>query len=337
MTDVKTLPEDPDEEFSEGGFLPKITLKHLAYFVAAADHESVTRAAESLNVSAPSISLAVSNMEVVIGGQLFVRRHARGLVLTRFGREIALDARNALRRVQDIETRRFQNTSGLEGRIDVGCLVSFAPYLMPALMRGFLHKHTKVRVHCHEGDHAFLTDGLENGLFDVALLYDFDIPSTIISTRLQRMPVKVVLSHTHRLAGQKSISLRDVIEEPYILLDLPNTSDYFLSIFSEFGLTPNVQFRPRSYEMARGLVAHQFGYSLLHFFPPYQANGQILTASPSLAGKIRAPFLVVSRLSRLHLSRPAKEFTTYAEEVISGADLDHMDEHAFLLNGETGE
>ena len=58
------------------------SLRELRYFLGAADHRSATAAATALNVSQPSISLAVAGLEKRLGVQLFVRHHARGLALT---------------------------------------------------------------------------------------------------------------------------------------------------------------------------------------------------------------------------------------------------------------
>ena len=51
------------------------------------------------------------------------------------------------------------------------------------------------------------------------------------------------------------MSLRDLVDEPLILLDLPKSRDYFLSIFSDRDLEPKIAHRTSSYEMVRGLVA----------------------------------------------------------------------------------
>lgn len=58
------------------------TLKQLKYFVLAGEHRSVTKAAEAIYVSQPSISSAIHHLEDVTGLQLFIRHHAQGLTLT---------------------------------------------------------------------------------------------------------------------------------------------------------------------------------------------------------------------------------------------------------------
>lgn len=63
----------------------RFTLRQLEYFVAVGEEGSIARAAEVVNVSSPSISTAISQLEQEFGVQLFVRRHAHGLALSRPG------------------------------------------------------------------------------------------------------------------------------------------------------------------------------------------------------------------------------------------------------------
>ncbi len=64
----------------------RFTLGQLEYFVAVGDAGSIALASEKVNVSSPSISAAVGQLEEVFGLQLFVRKHAPGLARTQAGR-----------------------------------------------------------------------------------------------------------------------------------------------------------------------------------------------------------------------------------------------------------
>ena len=75
----------------------KYTLRQLEYFVAVGETGSIARASEKVNVSSPSISAAVAQLEQQFGLPLFVRQHAQGLSLTQAGREMLAQARVVLR------------------------------------------------------------------------------------------------------------------------------------------------------------------------------------------------------------------------------------------------
>ncbi len=73
-----------------------VTLIQLRYFVKAASHLSMTKAAEELRIAQSAVSAAVSQLEHQIGTQLFIRHRARGLVLTAAGEEMLRDTRGLL-------------------------------------------------------------------------------------------------------------------------------------------------------------------------------------------------------------------------------------------------
>lgn len=74
----------------------RFTLRQLEYFVAVGECGSIALAAEKVNVSSPSISAAIAQLEAEFGLQLFVRRHAQGLSLTQGGMRFMDDARALL-------------------------------------------------------------------------------------------------------------------------------------------------------------------------------------------------------------------------------------------------
>ena len=117
--------------------IPRITLRHLVYFSAAARNESVLRAAHELNVSPPAISGAISGLENILGEKVFVRRHARGLVLTDAGHHLLLEARDIIERVWEIDSIRTNATRRLRSRLTFGCLADIAPSVVPPLLREF--------------------------------------------------------------------------------------------------------------------------------------------------------------------------------------------------------
>jgi DNA-binding transcriptional LysR family regulator len=297
-----------------GDSIPKLTLRQLSYFLAAASHQSVLKGAQALNVSAPSVSTAIAQIEAVAEAQLFVRRHARGLVLTQIGRDLAVSARNVLLHAREIETAFHNKTFAIYGRLNIGCLVSFAPFLIPLLLKRFREPFPRIQLHCREGNHEALIDGLESGTFDLALLYDFDIPTTIHCAPLRSMPPQIVLPAAHPLAARPSLGIHELVDQPLVLLDLPRTRDYFLSVFGELGLEPRIVHRTPSFETVRSLVANGLGYSLLNFCPPYSFPGGGALVSRPLEN-VKAPNLVLARLYRYRAPRMVEEFTRCARDV----------------------
>jgi DNA-binding transcriptional LysR family regulator len=298
---------------------PRITLKQLSYFVSAAQNQSVVRAAESLNVSPPAISGAIAYLESVLGHQLFVRRHARGLLLTEAGHHLLLDARDILVRVKEIESIRQRDSLRAPNRIRLGCLGDIAPHIIPSLVRRQLNQNPGVDIRWHTGEHEHLMERLEEGSLDVVILLDFEISPTMQTTVLRATPAQCVLPAEHRMAGEKCISLKELSGEPFILLNIPKTRDYMLSIFGDLGLQPNIAHRAQSAELVRNLVAHNFGYSLLNFWSPRPTNGGEVYRP--LAGNIRLSNLVAVRLYRRRPSPLIESFVKHAQDIVAEAPI----------------
>ncbi|MBC6440113.1 MAG: LysR family transcriptional regulator [Rhodospirillales bacterium] len=286
------------------------TLKHLRYFVAAADAGRVNAAAEVCHVSQPSVSAAVAHLEDVFGVQLFVRHHARGLALTPAGRRLHTAARDLLVHAEELAQDARGLADGLEGDFDAGCFVTFAPIVLPRLLRVLAAEHPAIRVRPHENDLRALQDGLRRGRFEVALTYDLNLAADIAFEPVVTVPIYIALPSGHRLASRSGIRLEDLAEEPLVLLGLPESRGHFLSVFAEAGIEPRIAYETSSFEMVRGLVANGYGYSLLHSRAPHHRalDGSSLVCLP-LDRPRRAMHM---GLARLTASRPTRMGLAFA-------------------------
>ena len=99
----------------------RFTLRQLEYFVAVAEAGTVTAAAEQVHLSQSAMSTALADLERVLGVQLLVRHHARGVTLTPSGEELLISARLLLRQADDLDMSAHSLGEGLEGRVRLGC------------------------------------------------------------------------------------------------------------------------------------------------------------------------------------------------------------------------
>jgi DNA-binding transcriptional LysR family regulator len=247
-----------------------LNLRQLEYFVAAARHGGAARAAESLNVSQPSISKAIADLESLWGEPLFVRLHARGLALTVAGAARHREAHALLAQARALESPR---SSELAGLLRVGCLSTLAPRWLPGILARLRATHPAIQVQLHEGDTEALTRMLERGALDVALLYDLGLarPGVTLEAVADLVPY-ALMPWGHRLAAGVSLSLAALAREPLVLINLPHSRDYFLSLFRHAGVTPVIAYESSSLEMVRSLVANGLGVSLLTTRPVHDRS-----------------------------------------------------------------
>ena len=214
----------------------RFTLRQLEYFVAVGECGSIAQAAERLNISSPSISTAISQLEAEFGLQFFVRRHSHGLSLTQGGARFLERARHLLHGAASLNDLANDITSTVRGPLNVGCLVTFAQIVLPRLRRGFVDRHPDVEFRQYERDQAEIFTGLRSARLDVALAYDLNIPNDLEFLPLMDLPPFALLSDIHPLAARRSVTPQELAEHPMVLLDLPMSADYFLSFFREAGV-----------------------------------------------------------------------------------------------------
>lgn len=267
----------------------RITLRQLEYFVAVCELGSIALAAQKLNVSSPSISAAIAQLEAEFGLRLFVRRHARGLSLSQVGARFEQAARDTLARAYALSDLANDISGKVRGPLRVGCLLTFAQIILPQLRRSFVDLYPEVAFHQFERDQSELFEQIREAKLDVALSYDLNIPSDLSFVPLIDLPPFALFPESHELAGRDSISPEELADYPMVLLDLPMSSDYFLSFFSAVGVTPVISERTRDIAVMRSLVANGFGYSVANIRPSTDEapDGRKLAFVP-LAGSVRA-------------------------------------------------
>ena len=245
----------------------RFTLRQLEYFVTVGEQGSIAQASAQVNVSSPSISAAISQLEEEFGLPLFVRKHAHGLSLTQAGRQFMVQARKVLAEADGLNRLAGSISGNVQGPLSIGCLLTFAQVLLPAIRREFQQKHSDVQVSQTECDQQTIIEKLRRADIDVALSYDLEVPQDLEFIPLRSLPLYAVVAANHPLAQQESVSVETLVDHPMVLLDLPISRTYFLSAFESAGVTPNIVERTRDMAVMRSLVANGFGFSVANIRP----------------------------------------------------------------------
>ncbi|RTL55185.1 MAG: LysR family transcriptional regulator [Bradyrhizobiaceae bacterium] len=240
------------------------TLRHLKYFLVAADTGSISQAARDLNISQPSISAAINHLEREIGVELFLRKRPQGVALTAAGRDLIRATRQLLNHAKEFEVSAGSLVDALAGEIHIACFVNIASTYLAAILRSFYAAHPNVTVRCHIEDQSEILSGISSGRYESAITFDLDLTNDFNVEVVRELMPRLVISKHHPLAKRSRASLEQVIAEPFIVLDLPHSRNYFLSLFHNQGLRPNRIIPVSSFETIRSLVGNELGYSLLN-------------------------------------------------------------------------
>ena len=144
------------------------TLKQLRYLAALADEGHFGRAAQSVNVSQPALSVQIRELEAALGTQL-VERGGREVVMTPAGREIVRRARRILEEVREIEqVARWDR--GLGGRLRIGVIPTVAPYLLPRALPLLRARDLSLDLGVREAQTERLVEEVRQGALDAAVI-----------------------------------------------------------------------------------------------------------------------------------------------------------------------
>jgi len=303
----------------------RFTLRQLEYFFAVGEAGSVAKAAEQINVSSSSISAAISQLEREFGVQLFIRQHAQGLSLTPGGRRFMKQARLLLDQADTLHELASDIAEQARGPINIGCLVTLTPLVLASLRRSFESAYPEARVSHAEAHQARLIEMLQLAEVDVAITYDLELPQDVAFEPLAALPPYVLIASDHAWASRDALTLEDLHDEPMVLLDLPMSRDYFLSMFRNRSLRPTIAERTAEVAVLRSLVANGFGYALLNIRPRIDQapDGKALAMVP-LQGDYRPMMLGLATIHSDRETRIIQAFREHCRHVVSDSSIPGM-------------
>ncbi|RWM31610.1 LysR family transcriptional regulator [Mesorhizobium sp.] len=295
----------------------RFTLRQLEYFVAVGEAGSIAKAAEQVNVSPPSISASIAQLEAEFGVQLFVRKHSHALALTAGGRLFLKEAARLLNDADALHDIAGDIAEKVRGPLAIGCLLTFAQIVLPTLRRKFEDTYPDVRVRQFERNQGQLFEMLQRGEIDAALTYDLELSQDMTFEPLMQLPAYVMLPAAHRLAGRAGITPEELVDEPMVLLDLPYSREYFLSAFQPKGLRPKIAERTGDIAVMRSMVANGFGYGIANMRPlnTMSPDGKLLVFVP-LLGDIRPLMMGIALPNAEHRTLTVQAFIDHCRRFV---------------------
>lgn len=192
-------------------------LRLLQYFLAVVREENISRAAEVLHVTQPTLSRQMSQLEEELGVSLFVR--GRHLTLTDAGVMLRRRAEEVTALMEKIE-KEFEEQSEVAGIISIGSGGLSSSLTLPKAMETFREKYPKVQFQLYTNSADHVKERLEQGLLDFGFLLE---PLDITKFDYIRMKEKekwgLLLRRDHPLAEKEYITRDDLPGLPLITTD----------------------------------------------------------------------------------------------------------------------
>jgi len=248
-----------------------VELRHLRYFVAVAEAESLTVAAEqTLHTSQPSLSRQIRDLEEEVGTQLLTRS-ARGIRLTPAGRVFLDHARLVLSQVEVATeaARRIAHPS--KPCFVMGFLTGHELTWMPEALRILRDELPNVDVMISSQYSPRLAEALSKGNVDAAFLRREEGSADLAFELLVKEPLAVILPSDHRLAALQAISPEDLVGETFVTVS--DTAPVLRVVIDDYLKRSGVNITPAHeadhLAMGMSLIASTRGVGLL---PAYARN-----------------------------------------------------------------
>lgn len=192
-------------------------LRVLRYFLAVVREQTVSAAAESLNLTQPTLSRQLRDLEEELGKKLFVRG-AHGIELTEEGMLLRKRAEQILELVSRTESDITATDETLSGDIYIGAGETDAIRLIARAANRMQQDYPLVHYHIYSGDGEDVLERLEKGLSDFGIVFT---PVDDKKHSAIKIPIKdrwgILMRKDSPLAEKENISPTDIIRQPLII------------------------------------------------------------------------------------------------------------------------
>lgn len=195
-----------------------MTITELKYVVALAKEKHFGRAAESVFVSQPTLSIGIKKLEDELGVKLFERLSGKALP-TQVGKQVVQAAQKTLMCADAIRSIVNSSKGELSGKIKVGSIYTISPYLLPKLVPLLKERAPNVKTQIEENFTNELINQLKDGNIDLAIL-SLPIPaSTLFEVKpLFEEEFVTIVPKDHKLNDNKTVKPADLANEDVFLL-----------------------------------------------------------------------------------------------------------------------
>lgn len=193
------------------------TLRQLQYFIALAENLSFSQAADKCHITQPSLSLALREMEGILGEKLFYRK-TRTVILTEVGKDLLPLARSVIEQSENMVRMAGRHRAPLTGSLSLGIIPTIAPYLLPKLLPALQSSYPSLDLRLKEDITGRQIETLKSGAIDLILMaMPFETPD-MEQMILWKEPFFLARAGQN-LSSSEEVKLGDLKNENILLLD----------------------------------------------------------------------------------------------------------------------
>lgn len=217
-----------------------IETRLLQYFLAIAEEQSITRAAEYLHVTQPTLSKQMMDLEYSLGKQLLIRGKKK-VTLTEDGVYLRSRAQEIMSLMEKTESAFRENEQTISGDVFIGCGEHRSTYQVMQLIREIQMEYPEIKFHFFSSNADAITERLDKGLLDMGFLLEPEINPHYDYLKLPFYETWGILARKDsEFAGRKSVTFKDLSGYPLIMPSQISNSNKINVFFSDELVTPQI-------------------------------------------------------------------------------------------------
>lgn len=247
-----------------------MNLYHLRYFLKLSELEHYTKAAESLNITQPSLSHAITSLETELGVKLF-EKNGRNIQLTQNGHIYAQHIEEALDRI-DKANQEMELLSKGAGHIRIGLLRTLSQRIIPSFTRSFINHHQNKEIsfdfQTDTGMSKDIIDSLHRRKIDIAFCSKVENTPKVTYVPVAEQEFVLIVPQNHELTRRKNLKLVHTLDYPQIWFsEKSGLRPAIEHIFKPTKGSPTIDYEVEEDETVAGLVSEGFGIAIIPNLP----------------------------------------------------------------------
>lgn len=239
-----------------------IETRLLQYFLAVAEEQSITKAAEYLHISQPTLSKQMMDLEENLGKQLLIRGRKK-VTLTEEGTYLRGRAQEIISLMDKTESAFRENEQSINGDIYIGCGEHRSTFSIMQIIRTIREEYPDIRFHFFSSNADAIIERLDNGLLDMGFLLEPEISPRYDYRKLNlRETWGILMRKDSPLAGKKEITFSELTDLPLIMPSQTSNRNHLTTFFADAMTKPNIVSTYNLIYNAGLMVEAGIGYAL---------------------------------------------------------------------------
>ena len=239
-----------------------IETRLLQYFLAIAEEQSITRAAEYLHVTQPTLSKQMMDLERSLGKQLLIRGKKK-VTLTEDGAYLRSRAQEIISLMEKTESTFRESENVVTGDVHIGCGEHRSFYPIMQLIKAIREEYPDIHFHFFSGNADEISERLDKGLLDMGFLLEPEINPRYDYQVLPFREVWGILARKDSaFADRDCVTFKELSDLPLIMPSQTSNSNQITSFFADTLSSPNIVASYNLIYNAALMVEAGIGYAL---------------------------------------------------------------------------